>query len=165
MNGCNYRELGRYSEVEAEVAMTVAMDLDQAKRIYDQVETLEDIAVSLDEGDDRRERLLSMAVDRLREAGPVRPVVAASLLRLNEKTVRAWKAEGVLLAISDKPRLTLDPDRLHQVLRLVNDLRRAGKTSGLLDEVYRRLNDAQWADNQELLQSLESMHQGAKIRA
>src|ERR1035437_9090189 len=72
---------------------------------------------------------------------PVRPVVAADILQLTEKTVRDWAAEGVLTVHQHRPRLLLDADRLHRVSHLVADLRRAGRTRGLLDEGYRRLAD------------------------
>jgi len=63
-------------------------------------------------------------------AAPVRPVVAASVLALTEKTVRAWAAAGVLTIRQRRSRLLLETDRVHEVRHLVRDLRRAGKTRG-----------------------------------
>ena len=49
---------------------------------------------------------------------------------------------------------------MHQVRRLLKDLRAAGKTVGLLDEVYRRLVDATWLEREDLTKSLEQMRRG-----
>ena len=56
--------------------------------------------------------------------------------------------------------MLLDVERVHEVLRLVKDLRAAGKTVGLLDEVHRRLVDATWLDRDDLTESLEQMRRG-----
>ena len=58
-------------------------------------------------------------------------------------------------------RVLLDDEQVHQVLRLVEDLRAAGKTVGLLDEVHRRLVDATWLKRDDLTESLEQMRAGA----
>lgn len=94
----------------------------------------------------------------LASASPLRPRIAAELLSLSEKTVRAWTEEGVLIrAASTSSRVLLDMRRVHQVLHLVQDLRAAGKTAGLLDEVHRRLVDATWLEREDLAESLEQM--------
>ena len=51
-------------------------------------------------------------------------------------------------------------DRLHLVSHLVADLRRAGRTRGLLDEVYRRLADDALAGRDDLAESLAEMRGG-----
>lgn len=56
--------------------------------------------------------------------------------------------------------MLLDAERLHDVLHLVSDLRRAGKNHGLLDEVHRRLSDQSLLDREDLATSLEQMHRG-----
>ena len=90
-----------------------------------------------------------------------RPVIRAELLGVSEKTVRAWTQEGVLKqAAGPSSRILLDAERVHEVLRLVKDLRAAGKTVGLLDEVHRRLVDATWLDRGDLTESLEQMRRG-----
>ncbi|MDQ1287070.1 MAG: hypothetical protein QG622_635, partial [Actinomycetota bacterium] len=73
--------------------------------------------------------------------------------------------EGVLIAIQERPRLVLDLSRLHEVVHLVRDLREAGKTAGLLDEVYRRLSDARWQEDADLAESLRQADQGQLIPA
>ena len=82
------------------------------------------------------------------------------ILQLTEKTVRDWAAEGVLTVHQHRPRLLLDADRLHRVSHLVADLRRAGRTRGLLDEVYRRLADDALAGRDDLAESLAEMRGG-----
>jgi hypothetical protein len=73
----------------------------------------------------------------------MRPSIAAALLGLAEPTVRAWARRGVLRIRSRKPRLLLDPASVLEVRELVGELRRAGQTRNLLDEVYDRLADEQ----------------------
>ena len=139
----------------------VAAETTQAVELMERVETLESVARSLPEQDDRRARLLHLVEKDLTTAAPLRPRVAAQLLGLSEKTVRAWVEEGVLLvANSSSPRLLLDVERVHDVLNLVKDLRAAGATVGLLDEVHRRLTDASWFDRADLAESVEQMRRG-----
>jgi hypothetical protein len=132
----------------------------QVREVLDRVEELEEIAASLPEHDKRRARLLHVAHNTLRDVGPVRPIVAARLLDLTEKTVRGWSDEGVLAKASESPRLLLDAEQVHRVWHLVRELRAAGKTRGLLDEVYRRLSDAALLDRDDLQESLAQMRRG-----
>lgn len=141
--------MGRVSTEEAQV-----------REVLGRVEELEDIAASMPEQDDRRGRLLCVARDTIQGLGPVRPVIAARLLELNEKTVRAWSDEGVLAKAGDSPRLLLDPEQVHRVWHLVRELRAAGKTRGLLDEIYRRLSDAALLDREDLQESLAQLRRG-----
>jgi hypothetical protein len=145
--------------------MSVTTDRAETDKVIARIEQLKDVAASMARDDDRRSVLLRIAEEELREAPPVRPAVAAHVLGLSEKTVRAWVAEGVLTAARQHPRLLLDLTRIHQVLRVVEELRAAGQTRGLLDEVYRRLQDASWADNPDLQQSLGQMRRGEGIEA
>lgn len=139
----------------------VAIETTQAVELMERVETLESVAHSLPEQDERRSRLLRLVKKDLAAAAPLRPRVAAQLLGLSEKTVRAWVEEGVLLTSdTNSPRLLLDVQRVHDVLHLIQDLRDAGTTSGLLDEVYRRLVDATWLDRADLAESIEQMRRG-----
>ena len=139
----------------------VAAETTRAVELMERVETLESVARSLPERDDRRSRLLRLVEKDLATAAPRRPRVAAQLLALSEKTVRAWVEAGVLLAAdTNSPRLLLDVERVHDVLHLVSDLRAAGANAGLLDEVHRRLADASWLDRADLAESLEQMRRG-----
>lgn len=93
-------------------------------------------------------------------AAPVRPRVAASILGLSEKTVRAWERAGLLTVAVREPRVLLDPERLLTVLRLVRDLREAGRQQGLLDEVWRRVNDAEMSGRADVQEGLAQARRG-----
>jgi hypothetical protein len=138
----------------------VAAEAQQTRELLERVETIEEVAASLPTTDPRRAQLLGVVSAELAGAAPVRPVVAAEILQLTEKTVRDWAAEGVLTVHQQVPRLLLDAARLHQVSHLVGDLRRAGQKRGLLDEVYRRLVDDALVERDDLAESLAQMHRG-----
>lgn len=139
----------------------VAEETRQAKDLIERVETLEGVANSLPEQDERRDTLLHVVEQDLAKARGLRPRIAAELLGLSEKTVRQWIKEGVLTqAVASSRRLLLDVRRVHEVLHVVTALRAAGKTTGLLDEVHRRLVDATWLDRDDLVESLEQMRRG-----
>jgi hypothetical protein len=140
--------------------MSVATEAAHIRDLFDTIEELEAVASSLSEDDERRRRLDGVVAKTLRQAPPVRPVVAGELLDLTEKTVKAWAREGVLAIHSQEPRMLLDTVRLHEVLHLVADLRRAGKTRALIDEVHRRLSDQSLLDRPDLASSLDEMRSG-----
>ncbi|MFD1151021.1 hypothetical protein [Saccharothrix hoggarensis] len=140
--------------------MSVATEAARIRDLFDQIEEIEEVASSLSEDDERRRKLHGVVAKALRTAPPVRPVVAGELLELTEKTVKAWAREGVLAIHSQEPRMLLDAVRLHEVLHVVSDLRRAGKNRALLDEVHRRLSDSALLDRDDLATSLEQMHRG-----
>ncbi|TQM82482.1 hypothetical protein FHX81_4890 [Saccharothrix saharensis] len=140
--------------------MSVATEAARIRDLFDQIEEIEEVASSLSEDDERRRKLHGVVAKALRTAPPVRPVVAGELLDLTEKTVKAWAREGVLAIHSQEPRMLLDAVRLHEVLHVVSDLRRAGKSRGLLDEVHRRLSDAALLDRDDLATSLDQLHRG-----
>ena len=140
--------------------MSVATEAAHIRDLFDTIEELESVASSLAKDDERRHKLDGVVAKTLRQAPPVRPVVAGELLDLTEKTVKAWAREGVLAIHSQEPRMLLDTMRLHEVLHLVSDLRRAGKNRGLLDEVHRRLSDQSLLDRSDLAFSLDEMRSG-----
>lgn len=146
--------------------MTVATEAQQLRDLLDQVAQIEEVAETLPVDDQRRRKLEAVVEKQLASAAPVRPVVASELLQLTEKTVRAWADEGVLVVRQKRPRVLLDAKRLHHVLHLLADLRRAGKTRGLLDEVYRQLSDQALLDREDLAVSLDQMrrHEGRIVR-
>lgn len=142
----------------------VAAETTHAVELMERVETLEAVADSLPSDDDRRSRLLRLVEKDLSSAPPLRPRVAAELLGLSEKTVRAWVVDGLLLAAeSESPRLLLDVERVHVVRHLLGDLRAAGSTTGLIDEVHRRLIDLTWLDREDLTESLAQMRRGEGV--
>ncbi|MFS8103655.1 hypothetical protein LFM09_41680 [Lentzea alba] len=140
--------------------MSVATEAAHIRDLFETIEEIESVASSLAQDDERRRKLDGVVARTLRQAPPVRPVVAGELLDLTEKTVKAWAREGVLAIHSQEPRMLLDTVRLHEVLHLVSDLRRAGKTRGLIDEVHRRLSDQSLLDRQDLAKSLDEMRSG-----
>ncbi|GAA3663916.1 hypothetical protein C8D88_10179 [Lentzea atacamensis] len=140
--------------------MSVATEAALIRDLFETIEEIESVASSLAEDDERRHKLDGVVARTLRQAPPVRPVVAGELLDLTEKTVKAWAREGVLAIHSQEPRMLLDTVRLHEVLHLVSDLRRAGKTRGLIDEVHRRLSDQSLLDRSDLAASLDEMRSG-----
>ena len=140
--------------------MSIAVEEQRIRSLFDRVETVEDVARTLPEDDERRARLLAVSDAALTEEGIVRPVIAARLLGLSEKTVRAWAKEGVLAVAQRAPRLLLDVRSVHEVSHILRDLRALGKDRDLLDEVWRRLSDAALLERPGLRESIEQMRRG-----
>jgi DNA-binding transcriptional MerR regulator len=123
------------------------------------VEDVESVVLGMQPTDSGRKTLRSVIDRTLKATPPVRPAVAARVLGLTEKTVRHWADEGVLTIKQARPQ-RLDVERLHEVLHLLRDLREAGKTRGLLDEVWRRLSDQALLERTDLQESLAQMRRG-----
>lgn len=140
--------------------MTIAVEERRLRSLFERVEAVEDVARTLAENDERRAKLLAVSDSALAEEGTVRPVIAARLLGLSEKTVRAWAAAGVLTIARRSPRLLLDVRSVHAVSHLVSELRAAGQDRDLLDQVWRRLEDAALLDRDDLRESLGQMRRG-----
>jgi len=140
--------------------MSIAIEEQRIRSLFDRVEAVEDVARTLPEGDERRAKLLAVSNATLADEGTVRPVIAARLLGLSERTVRAWAKQGVLVVAQRSPRLLLDLQSVHEVRHIVQELRALGKDRDLLDEVWRWLGDAALLDRPDLGESIEQMHQG-----
>ena|SRR2546421_5274636 len=140
--------------------MSVAAEEGRIQYLFEQVEGIEAVARTLAERDERRTQLFDIAEKLVAAAGAIRPVIAASLLELSDKTVRTWTHEGVLKAAGSEPNLTLDPLRVHEVMHLVRGLRAAGRDRNLLDAVWYRLSDQALLDREDLQESLEQMRRG-----
>lgn len=140
--------------------MTIAVEEKRLRSLFERVEIVEDVARTLPEDDERRARLLAVSDSALAEEGTIRPVIAARLLELSEKTVRAWATAGVLTVAQRSPRLLLDVRSVHGVSHLVSELRAAGQERDLLDQVWRRLEDAALLDREDLRDSLDQMRRG-----
>jgi hypothetical protein len=140
--------------------MAVAAEVRQAQQLLDGVALLERAAGELDEASPTRVELLEFAARELREAPAVRVSVAAQLLGLDAKTVRAWASEGVLHRVETTGHQRLDLGRIHEVWSLVRQLREAGKQRGLLDEVYRRLQDDALLNSPEFNEGWEQYLRG-----
>lgn len=148
--------------------MSVAEETRQIVALLERVDKVESVAASLPPNDDRRTTLTEVVEQSLEAAPPVRPIIAAELMQLSDKTVRAWTAEGVLTADDSQPakRLLLSMRRLHDVLHVLRQVRAEGRTTGLLDEVYRRLADATWLEREDFAESLAQVRaRQGKLRA
>lgn len=140
--------------------MSVTLEQERIDNLFSRVKDLDDVARTMPPDDPRRATLDKVIRAELTEAEPVRPRIAAALLHLTEKTVRAWLSEGVLTAAVNQPRVLLEPSRLYEVVSLVRDLRSAGRTTGLLDEVFRRLSDSALLEREDLQRSLSETAEG-----
>ncbi len=147
--------------------MSVAVEEDRIRRLLDRVEIVEDVANSMDTNDERRAKLLRVSESALAEEGTIRPVIAAKLLGLSERTVRTWADAGVLPVASDEPTLMLDLVAVHYVSHLIRELREAGITRDLVDKVAARLADGLLSRDEDLRESLEQMRrsEGRVLRA
>jgi hypothetical protein len=112
----------------------------------------------------RFQALEAIVSHRLAAAPPMRVSIAAAFLGLSEPTARAWANRGVLRVRSRKPRLLLDSGSVLEVARrLIEELRRAGRSGNLLDEVFNRLSDEQTLADPEFAESLKQMHRGEYV--
>jgi DNA-binding transcriptional MerR regulator len=140
--------------------MTIAVEEKRVRSLFERVEAVEEVAMTLADDDERRAKLLAVSNAALADEGTIRPVIAARLLGLSEKTVRAWAAEGVLTVAQRSPRLLLDVQSVHAVSHIIRELRSLGKDRDLLDEVWRRLTDAALLERDDLRESIEQMRRG-----
>ncbi len=140
--------------------MSVATEEQRIRNLIERVKTIEEVAGTLPEEDDRRARLLAVSRDELAEEGSVRPVIAAKILGLSEKTVRAWAAAGLLMAAQRSPRLLLDLPSVHAIGRVLREIRADGLDRDLLEHVWHRLQDRALLDSADLRESVEQLRRG-----
>lgn len=140
--------------------MSVAAEEQRIRNLFERVETIEEVASTLPENDDRRTKLLAVSRDALAEEGSVRPVIAAKILGLSEKTVRAWAAAGLLSARQQSPRLLLDVPSVHAVSHVLRELRADGLERDLLEHVWHRLEDQALLDRADLQESIDQLRRG-----
>jgi len=140
--------------------VTIAVEERRLRSLFERVEVVEDVARTLAEDDERRAKLLAVSNAALADEGTIRPVIAARLLGLSEKTVRAWAASGVLTVARRSPRLLLDVHSVHAVSHIIRELRAAGHNRDLLDQVWPRLTDAALLEREDLQESLAQMRRG-----
>jgi len=140
--------------------MTVAIEEARIRRLLERVEAVEDVANSLDADDERRAKLLEVSEATLADEGAVRPVIAAKLLGLSERTVRSWAEAGVLPVVNDQPRLMLDLVSVHLVSHLIRELRAVGRNRDLIEAVTQRLSDGLLLQDDDLQESLAQMRRG-----
>lgn len=127
------------------------------------MEVIEEVAGALPEGDERRAKLPAVSRDALADEGSVRPVIAAKLLGLSEKTVRAWAAAGLLSTQQQSPRLLLDVPSVHSVSHILQAVRAEGIDRDLLDHVWHRLEDQALLDSIDLQESIDQLRRGETV--
>jgi len=144
--------------------MSVATEEARIRSQLETIEIIESVSATFPEGDDRRTQLLKVVNSLLSQMEPVRVEIAARLLDISDKTIRAWAKQGVLTPAVTAPRLLLEPTRLREVICLVKDLKAAGKNRKLLELVWFRLSDQAILDRDDLQESLAQMARGGYRR-
>ena len=129
--------------------------------LFARVDEVLDVAHSI-EGERPREvaRLVHASHGALSSAEPIRVPIAAKILLVSDKTVRAWAQDGLLTPRTVRPRLLLDAERLHVVLRFLSDLRAVGQDRDFRDNLWNRLQDEALLDRGDLAESLSEMNAG-----
>jgi DNA-binding transcriptional MerR regulator len=130
--------------------------------LFARVDEVLDVAHSI-EGERPQEaaRLVHVSSGTLSSAEPVRVPIAARILLVSDKTVRAWAEDGLLTSRGVRPRRLLDAERLHTVLRFLDDLRAAGQDRDFRDDLWIRLQDEALLDRADLAESLAQMNAGS----
>jgi hypothetical protein len=129
--------------------------------LFARVDEVLDVAHSI-EGERPQEaaRLVHVSHGALSSAEPIRVPIAARILLVSDKTVRAWAEDGLLTSRAVRPRLLLDAERLHEVLHFLNDLRAAGQDRDFRENLWNRLQDGALLDRADLAESLAEMNAG-----
>jgi hypothetical protein len=129
--------------------------------LFARVDEVLDVAHTI-EGERPQEaaRLVHVSHDALSSAEPVRVPIAARILLVSDKTVRAWVEKGLLTSRAVRPRLLLDAERLHTVLRFLGDLRAAGQDRDFREDLWNRLQDEALLGRPDLAESLSQMNTG-----
>jgi DNA-binding transcriptional MerR regulator len=143
------------------VTSTIEREEVQVRELFDRVDAVVGVAhVIENDHSGEAEKLLEVSRAALDQAAPVRVPIAARLLGVSDKTVRAWVNEGVLTSQTQHPRLLLDAERLHAILQFVRELRARGRDRDLLTILWQRLQDQALLDRDDLTESLEQMRAG-----
>ncbi|PWJ55099.1 hypothetical protein SAMN06264364_10420 [Quadrisphaera granulorum] len=137
-----------------------------ALRDLSRVTTLVEVAEDL-EG---RDEALQPLARRLRDAvssqweaiPPMRLSVAASVLGVDVKTVRAWMERGLLERASSAStsRMLVTAPSVWLVMDALSALREAGQTRGLAEAVMRRLRDDDLAADPEFAEGIAQWRAG-----
>jgi hypothetical protein len=143
------------------VTSTIEREEVQVRELFERVDAVVGVAhVIENDHPSEAEKLLRVSRDTLSQAAPIRVPIAAKLLVVSDKTVRAWVNEGVLTSHTQHTRLMLDTERLHAVLQFVRELRARGQDRDLLKTLWQRLQDQALLDRDDLTDSLEQMRAG-----
>lgn len=129
--------------------------------LFARVDEVLDVAHSIEgERPEEAARLVHASSGALSSAEPVRVPIAAKILLVSDKTVRAWAEDGLLTSRAVRPRRLLDAERLHTILRFLDDLRAAGQDRDFRDNLWIRLQDEALLDRADLAESLVQMNAG-----
>jgi hypothetical protein len=140
---------------------TIDREEEQIRELFKRLDEVAEVAHAIEEDHpDQAAKLLAVSRSALFFAAPVRVPIAARLLMVSDKTVRAWVEEGVLTPRTQRPRLLLDPERLHEVVQFVHDLRSRGQDRDLLRSLWQRLEDEALLDRDDIAEGIEEMHSG-----
>lgn len=142
--------------------VTIERETEQLRDLFDRVDKVLNVADNI-----RREHpryaaeLVQASRSALSSAQPVRVRIAAVLLSVSDKTIRDWIHEGVLTTRSGQRRVqSLDPERLHKVVHLVQDLRASGQNRDLRASLWNKLQDSALLDRDDLAESLGQLRTG-----
>lgn len=140
--------------------MPIAAEENRILALFDRVETVECVALTLPEDDERRTTLLKVAMSALADEDSIRPAIAARVLELSDKTVRAWARHGLIAIVQNNPRMLLDIQSVHRISHILGELRAHGKDRDLLNQVWRLLSDAALVERDDFRESIEQMRRG-----
>jgi len=133
----------------------------QVRDLFARIDEVLEVARAIeDERPREAARLVHVSRGALSSAAPVRVPIAARILLVSDKTVRAWVEEGLLKSQIVRPRMLLDAERLHTVLHFLDDLRAAGQDRDFRDNLWSRLQDEALLDREDLTESLQQMRSG-----
>jgi DNA-binding transcriptional MerR regulator len=140
---------------------TIAREETAVRDLFARVDEVLDVAHSIEVERPRdAARLVHASHGALSAAEPVRVPVAAKILLVSDKTIRAWAEDGLLTPRAVRPRLLIDAERLHTVLHFLSDLRAAGQDRDFREMLWNRLQDEALLDRADLAQSLSQMNAG-----
>lgn len=140
---------------------TMERETTAVRELFARVDEVLDVAHTIeDERPREAARLVHVSHAALSSADPVRVPIAAKILLVSDKTVRAWVEEGLLTPRAVRPRLLLDAERLHTVLRFLGELRAAGQDRDFRESLWNRLQDEALLDRSDLTESLSQMNAG-----
>jgi len=129
--------------------------------LFAQVDEVLDVAHSIEsERPQEAARLVHASRGVLSSAEPVRVPIAARILLVSDKTVRAWAGDGLLTPRVVRPRLLLEAARLHTVLHFLDDLRAAGQDRDFREDLWNRLQDSALLDRADLAESMSELKAG-----
>jgi hypothetical protein len=130
--------------------------------VFDEAHGFREFAEQLSSEQERAEawhrtnRMIEAALD------PVRLSVATSVLHFDDKTIRMWVNLRILKKVDDKPRITVDPVRLFEVLEIIRDLRARRLDKDFTNAVWTALQDQSVAEIPDVQQGLSEMMAGKR---